>query len=225
MQESHKRIQWVYESANDKELEDRYDQWAADYDADLAVEFAWNAPQNAADVFAKHVDKTAHVLDAGAGTGLVGECLVKAGYSDLVAMDLSQGMLDEARRKNIYNEFHQMALGGDLDFATGEFDAVISVGVFTQGHAQANAFDELARITKPGGLIVFSLRVDTYESAGFKERQSSMEEAGVWRLAEMTGQFQPLAQRRARGVAPYLGLPDQLAGSAGGCPFPSLAFS
>jgi len=34
--------------------------------------------------------------------------------------------------------------------------------------------------------------VDTYESAGFKERQSGMEEAGVWRLAEMTGQFQPL---------------------------------
>ena len=70
MQESHKRVQWVYESTNDKELEDRYDQWAADYDNDLAAEFAWNAPQNAAAVFTKHVDKSAHVLDAGAGTGL-----------------------------------------------------------------------------------------------------------------------------------------------------------
>ena len=39
MQESHKRVQWVYESTNDKELEDRYDQWAADYDSDLAQEF------------------------------------------------------------------------------------------------------------------------------------------------------------------------------------------
>ena len=46
MQESHKRVQWVYESTNDKELEDRYDQWAADYDSDLAQEFEWNAPQN-----------------------------------------------------------------------------------------------------------------------------------------------------------------------------------
>ncbi|PKB70561.1 MAG: SAM-dependent methyltransferase [SAR202 cluster bacterium Io17-Chloro-G6] len=192
MQESHKRVQWVYESTSDKELEDRYDQWAADYDNDLAAEFAWNAPQNATDVFAKHVDKAAHILDAGAGTGLVGECLVKAGYGDLVAMDLSQGMLDEAKSKNLYSEFHQMALGGALDFTTDEFDAVISVGVFTQGHAPANSFDELARVTKPGGLIVFSLRVDTYESDGFKEQQLSMEEAGVWRLAEMTGQFQPL---------------------------------
>jgi len=192
MQESHKRVQWVYESTNDQELEDRYDQWAADYDDDLAEDFAWNAPQNATDVFTKHVDRSAHVLDAGAGTGLVGECLSKAGFNDLVAMDLSKGMLEEARSKNLYKEFHQMALGGTLNFATDEFDAVISVGVFTQGHAPANSFDELARITKPGGLIVFSLRVDTYESDGFKEQQTGMEAAGVWQLAEMTDQYQPL---------------------------------
>ena len=192
MQESHKRVQWVYEATNDKELEDRYDQWAADYDSDLATEFAWNAPQNATAVFVKHVDKSAHILDAGAGTGLVGECLAGVGYKDLVAMDLSQGMLDEAKSKNLYNAFHQMALGGTLDFATGEFDAVISVGVFTQGHAPANSFDELARITKPGGLILFSLRVDIYESGGFQRQQTGMEDSGVWELAEMTEEYQPL---------------------------------
>ena len=176
MQESHKRVQWVYESTNDKELEDRYDQWAADYDNDLAAEFAWNAPQNATVVFVKHVDKAAHVLDAGAGTGLVGECLAEAGYKDLVAMDLSQGMLDEAKSKNVYNDFHQMALGGRLDFAP------------------ANSFDELARITKPGGLIVFSLRTDVYELAGFNQQQSGMEASGAWQLAEMTDEFQPMAK-------------------------------
>ncbi len=192
MQQSHKRVQWVYESSSDKELEDRYDQWAADYDNDLAEEFAWNAPQNASDVFAKYVGRSARILDAGAGTGLVGECLAKAGYSNLVTMDLSAGMLAEAKNKNLYNEFYQMALGGVLDFATDEFDAVISVGVFTQGHAPANSFDELARITKSGGLIVFSLRVDVSETDGFKEQQTGMEDAGVWRLTEMTEQYQPL---------------------------------
>ena len=194
MQESHKRVQWVYESTNDKELEDRYDQWAADYDSDLAKEFEWNAPKQATNVFAKHVGKGAHILDAGAGTGLVGECLAEIGYDDMVAMDLSQGMLEEAKSKNVYNAFDQMALGGTLDYATDEFDAVISVGVFTQGHAPANSFDELARITKPGGLIVFSLRVDTYESAGFKQQQSGMEESGLWQLAEMTDEYQPMPQ-------------------------------
>lgn len=192
MQESHKRVQWVYESTSDQELEQRYDQWAADYDKDLAEEFAWNSPQHASDLFAKHVAKSAKILDAGAGTGLVGECLAQAGYGDLVAMDLSQGMLDEAKGKNVYNGFHQMAMGGPLDLLTDEFDAVISVGVFTQGHAPASSFDELVRITKPGGLIVFSLRVDLYETGGFKEFQCNLESSGKWELAEVTERFQPL---------------------------------
>jgi len=192
LQESHKRVQWVYESANDKELEERYDQWAADYDQDLAQIFEWNAPQNAADVFAKLVDKSAKILDAGAGTGLAAECLARAGFANMVAMDLSLGMLEQAKGKNLYSAFHQMALGGPLDFQTAEFDAVISVGVFTQGHAPASSFDELIRITKPGGMIVYSLRVDTYQTAGFKEYQSNLESSGKWELAEVTDQFQPL---------------------------------
>jgi len=192
VQESHRRVQWVYGSTNNSELEDRYDQWASDYDGDLAAEFAWNSPQHAAEVFANHVNNPAKILDAGAGTGLVGECLTELGYKDLVAMDLSQGMLDEAKKKNIYNEFHQMALGVSLDFPSDEFDAVISVGVFTQGHAPVNSFDELIRITKASGLIVFSLRVDLYQDGGFKEYQSGLEDTGKWKLVEVTDQFQPL---------------------------------
>ena len=192
MQESHKRVQWVYESTNNKELEQRYNQWASEYDRDLAEAFAWNAPQAATAVFAKHMDKSAQILDAGAGTGLVGECLVEAGYQNLVAMDLSWGMLEAAKRKNLYNEYHQMILGNSLDFPTDEFDATVSVGVFTKGHAPASSFNELIRITKPGGIIVFSLRVETYENNGFKEHQSALEDAGKWQLAEVTERFQPM---------------------------------
>ena len=84
MEESHDRIRWVYSSASNEELRERYDQWASEYDRDLAEVFAWNAPSIAASLLANHVDKSARVLDAGAGTGLVGECLVKAGYKNLV---------------------------------------------------------------------------------------------------------------------------------------------
>ena len=41
---SEERVQWVYASTNNQELEDRYDQWAAAYDKDLEDDFAWNAP-------------------------------------------------------------------------------------------------------------------------------------------------------------------------------------
>ncbi len=192
MQESHDRVQWVYASTTNQELEERYDQWASDYDNDLAEEFVWHAPKTAADLFAKHVPAGAKVLDAGAGTGLAGECLVELGYSDLHAMDLSLGMLEEARGKNIYKEFHQMTLGEVLGYETDFFDAIISVGVFTTGHAPTHAFDELARITKPGGLIVFSLRVDLYEEGGFKEYQAGLEEKGVWKLTETSEPYQPM---------------------------------
>jgi SAM-dependent methyltransferase len=79
-----------------------------------------------------------------------------------------------------------------LGFETDAFDAVISVGVFTLGHAPPYAFDELMRITKPGGFIVFSLRTDVYRDNGFKEYQSGLEAAGKWKLAEVTDPFQPL---------------------------------
>ena len=192
MQESETRVRWVYASTNNQELEERYDQWAEDYDKDLEEDFAWNAPQAAVKVFAKLVPESAKILDAGAGTGLVGEALASLGYRDLVAMDLSQGMLRKARGKNVYSEFHQMVLGETLGFDSDRFDGVISVGVFTLGHAPASAFDELIRVTKPGGYMVFSLRTDVYEAGGFKEKQDSLEAEGRWRLVEVGERFQPL---------------------------------
>jgi SAM-dependent methyltransferase len=186
------RVQWIYSSQGNQELEERYDQWAKDYNNDLEDVFGWLGPQRAAEVLARHVPRHARVLDAGAGTGLVGQALSTLGYERLVAMDLSQGMLDEARKKDIYVELRQMVMGETLDYPTDSFDAIISVGVLTVGHAPASSLDELIRITKPGGHILFSLRPDIYEDGGFKEKQTALEEDALWRLVEVTEKFQPL---------------------------------
>ncbi len=190
--ESQNRVQWVYSSRDNAELAERYDDWAKDYDTDLERDFEWAGPQRAAEVFAKYVPKNGRVLDAGAGTGLVGKFLSENGYSKLVAMDLSMGMLEEARKKNVYQEFHQMVMGEPLGFSADCFDAVVSVGVLTVGHAPASSLDELIRITRPGGYVVFSLRPDVYETGGFKEKQAELETEGKWRLAEESEKFQPL---------------------------------
>ena len=191
MEESHRRVQWVYGSTSNQELEERYDQWATEYDRDLDEDFAWNAPDNAARVLAELVSSDSSVLDAGAGTGLTGERLAVAGFTNMAAMDISVGMLDVAKSKNVYNSFHQMVMGETLGFETGQFDAVISVGVFTLGHAPIHSFDELVRVTKPGGYIVFSLRTDMVED-GYQEYFDKMTAARQWKLAKVTDPYRPM---------------------------------
>jgi len=191
-EEREKRVQWIYSSKDNRELEERYDVWAKDYDTDLHEGFGWLGPRKAVECFMKYVPKDARVLDAGAGTGLCGELLAQQGYTNLVAMDISKGMLEEARKKNAYQQFDQMVMGETLDYPTDSFDAVISVGVMTVGHAPASSLDELVRVVKPGGYIIFSLRPDVYRDSGFKARQESLEVEGKWKLVEEGEPFQTL---------------------------------
>ena len=184
-QEYENVIQWVYASKNEQELKERYDQWAATYEEELDRDIGWYGPIRAVESAVKYIANDAQILDAGAGTGLVGKLLAERGYTDMVAMDLSPGMLAEARKKNVYKAFHQMTMGETLDFSTDTFDATISVGVLTVGHAPVHSLDELVRVTRPGGHIIYTLRPDLYEEGGFKEKHTELESAGKWKLAEV----------------------------------------
>ena len=192
MTEQGNMVQWVYSSRNNQELADRYDHWASEYDSNLERDFEWSGPQRAVEVFGRYVPKDTRVLDAGAGTGLVGQLLSELGYGNIVAIDLSTGMLEEARKKNVYRELRAMVMGEPLDFPSDSFGAAVAVGVLTVGHAPASSFDELVRITRPGGHIIFTLRPDVYEKDGFKEKQAALESAGSWKRLEVSEEFQPL---------------------------------
>jgi SAM-dependent methyltransferase len=187
------RIQWVYSSTTNQELEDRYDVWAKEYDADLGG-LGWIGPRAAAEVLARFADKNAKVLDAGAGTGLVGVELKKLGFNDITAIDISTGMLDVAQQTGAYKAVKRQVLGETLDYDTDAFDAVISVGTLTIGHAPPDSLDELIRVTKPGGKIVFSMRPDHFEPSGFKAKQEALEQSGKWKLIERGEAFHPIAQ-------------------------------
>ena len=88
------RLKWITSSRDKEELTEKYDNWAKDYDAELQRDFQYVGPQRTAEFLARYVSREAKILDAGAGTGLVGEVLAKIGYQNLVAMDLSEGMLE-----------------------------------------------------------------------------------------------------------------------------------
>lgn len=64
--------------------------------------------------------------------------------------------------------------------------------MLTAAHAPASSLDELVRITKPGGHIIFTLRPDVYEGYGFKEKQTALESEVKWKLVEVSERFQAL---------------------------------
>ena len=194
--ERENRIQWVYNSQNNQELTQRYDRWAKDYERDLEELYGRPIKEPIVDLTLKYLKPNARILDVGAGTGIMGQQLHRLGYNNLTAIDLSQGMLAEAKKKNVYTALYRMVLGETLDFSTNYFDGAIACGVFTYGHAPSNSFNELIRITKPGGYIIFTLRPDFYENSDFKNKMSALETTNKWQLIERGDKYQaePKAQ-------------------------------
>ena len=90
-----RRVQWIYTSKTNDELQERYDAWAADYDADV-FSFGYVVPDIIAGLMGRYEPERGLILDAGAGTGIMGELLAHLGHKELVSMDLSPGMLDVA---------------------------------------------------------------------------------------------------------------------------------
>jgi SAM-dependent methyltransferase len=173
------------------ELGGRYADWADTYDAENAAA-GFRMPQLCSAFFARYVPVGASpVLDAGCGTGLAGDCLHVLGHRDIIGIDLSEPMLDHAARLGIYSSLHRMVLGEHLDFPDCHFAAILASGVFTEGHAPHSSFDELIRIARPSGCLIFNVRDDIYEERGFRERQDELEAAGVWRLRERSDRFRP----------------------------------
>ena len=171
-------------------LEAQYDDWADSYDADNAA-MGFRLPILAAAFFARWVPVGDKVLDAGCGTGLAAENLWVLGYRDLVGIDLSNAMLAKAQQTNAFSDLRRMVLGETLDFPTNTFGASIVTGVFTEGHAPHSSFDELIRVVKPGGYIVFNVRDDIYTDHGFKDKMDQLEEEGLWKLVERSDPFRP----------------------------------
>ncbi len=183
------RVEWILSSKSNEEVAARYNLWAQEYDADLQS-YGYRSPGITAGLVGRYVPNDGSpVLDAGAGTGIMGEILALLGYSDITALDLSPGMLEVAGRKGVYKDLKQAALGGPLDFPSDHFGAVVCIGTLVGGHAPPSSFDELIRITRPGGRLVFTVRSDVYFGGGFKDRQEELEAAGAWKLLEVTQQF------------------------------------
>lgn len=175
----------VLNAVDTDDLMAAYAEWAGNYDGDLLDELGYVAPALLVQLLAAHLsDRGARVLDAGCGTGIVGELLHRAGFRDVEGLDYSAEMLAQAEKKEVYRKLFRADLTGPLDLESDTYDAVVSAGTFTCGHVGPEALRELIRITKPGGPVCFTVREQAWEEDDYAARISALERAGAWRRVE-----------------------------------------
>lgn len=175
----------AYDAKGNDEVAALYDRWAESYDADMA-KFGYRHPAIGLALLCRHLPRGATpVLDAGCGTGLVGEWLGIAGYPEVDGLDLSDGMLAVAAKKGVYRALHRAALGETLAFADGFFAGVIATGVFTTGHVGPEGLDELVRIVNPGGVIVLTVKKTLWDG-GFSAHIDALAAVGKVARVEVT---------------------------------------
>ena len=135
-------------------VRDGYDRWAAVYDHD------GNPLQGLEEPVVRSAVGDARgleVLDLGCGTGRHALWLGTIG-AKVTAVDFSEGMLAEAKRKPGAERVQWMAhdLHTPLPFADGTFDLVVSGLVLEHLHELDGFFAEARRVLKAGGRAVVS---------------------------------------------------------------------
>lgn len=193
----------VYNAKQPEDVAALYDGWAETYDAEMAAA-GYRHPTICLALLSRHLPRGATpLLDAGAGTGLIGEWLRIMGYPQVEGLDISEGMLAVARKKGAYVALHRLALGGPLPFANGYFAGIVSAGVFTSGHVGVEGLDELIRICRPGGVVVLTVK-NTLWDGGFSARIAELERQGIVQPIEETEPY--VSMPGETGTIPSRGL-------------------
>ena len=166
--------------SNLDELKDLYKNWN-DYENDVINLAGYVGHKVTTDTLLKYLkNKQSKILDAGCGTGLVGQILYKNNYKNIVGVDFSQEMIDRALKKNVYQSLSLCDLTKKLEFEDGSFDAIICAGTFTCGHVGPKALNEMVRITKNEGYICFTVRKQEWEAAPYESIILSLEDSKSW---------------------------------------------
>jgi predicted TPR repeat methyltransferase len=145
-----------------------FDDYAPRSDAALVEKLGYRGPAKlraAVDEIAAHKTKQgprfAATLDLGCGTGLSGAAFRDA-TDWLEGVDLSPAMVEQARRKGLYDALaagdmiaHMAAHATE---GTRTFDLVIAADVFVYAGDLAPAMDAIRRVTMPGALIAFTVQ-------------------------------------------------------------------
>ena len=156
----------AYKPSNPEEVKVLYDDFATTYDDTLVV-WEYEAPKVAAGLLKQHLPEGTSILDAGCGTGLTGTELAGVGFESVTGIDISPVSIELAEKTGAYAALQTADLSRSLPFEDDQFDGVNCVGVLTYVPELQAALREFVRVTKSGGVLVFTQRQDLYEERGY----------------------------------------------------------
>ncbi len=165
---------------------DIYDDWSDDYDRHLLDEFGYISPGVAArELAAALAARDVDVVDYGCGTGLVGTALAAAGFSVIDGLDISTGMLVQARDKQVYRHLVCADLTAQLALDDECYAAACCIGSMGAGHVGAEHVPELLRPVARGGIFVIIMNGAYYDSGGFEQAFRRLQDEGLWRIDKL----------------------------------------
>jgi SAM-dependent methyltransferase len=105
----------------------------------------------------RDIPKQGRILDVGARWSPIIERLEMLGYQDIWACDLERSWKDDLRRlaRRSKVRFRQADLT-DTGLPPGSFDGITSMSVIEHGVEPGAYFAEMARLLRPGGLLITS---------------------------------------------------------------------
>ncbi|KAI2476493.1 methyltransferase domain-containing protein [Pyrenophora tritici-repentis] len=174
----------VFAASSTEESRKLYDEWAKTYDSDMSLH-DFTAPRLVTQAVARGLklnyispDKPLaglRIADAGCGTGSVGIELSKLGATDIVGLDISEGMLSVAKNTAVYDDLKTTDLTKRLDVEDGKFDALTCCGTFTHGHLGPEPLEEFTRVVKVGGVVVATVLDSFWVEKGFEREVARLE--------------------------------------------------
>ena len=152
-----------------------FDQHAPRFEESLLNRLAYSGPQKLLAAVTAAAGGRWHagsMLDLGCGTGLAGAAF-RPGVDWLVGVDVSPGMIDEARTKGVYDrlaisELVQF-LGEEADTGT-RYQLVVAADVLVYVSDLARVTRAVAQVLAPDGLFAFT--VETHASDGVVLQQT-----------------------------------------------------
>lgn len=186
-------IDWThigYSNRNSNKLRELYDMWAPHYDEEMP-EIGYNYTKYLKESFTKlDIQKDVKILDAACGTGYPTLSLYNdMGYTNFHGLDYSSGLIEEARKKNIYKSLAVANLIDTISFETNTFDVVMCVGFFASGHMGSEPLDEFIRVLKPEGHLICSIGVNIFDTDGFDKKLQQLQDDNIIQIDHVSEPF------------------------------------